>query len=479
MTTTRASKPLVNSMRRYSDRFSATIAALVLATPAAGLAEAPADYAVKARSYRTEVEAEVPRYAGEASESWGFEGMDVSWLDIGLDNKSRYERYRDNFLRPAGQGDEDYLLTRTRLFLRVRDILDPLRLTVELQDARRAGGEFPRTSGEVDELDVLQAYGELAFDDLLGKRADVRFRGGRMAFEVLDRRLLARNEFRNVNQSYQGARLLIGEDKGPWALDLFAVQPVERREDEANVATEGQWLYAGILEWRKWSRWVTLQPHYFQLNQAARDGRASRLFHTLGLRGYGLVPGTHWDYDLNLNYQFGRDGRLDHSAYAWVAEVGYQFEGGWKPRVSTLYAEGSGDQDPKDQQSERFNALFGFNQPWSRHGYFSWDNVRTPKLRVEFSPNKRLRFDTALHGWWLQSDQDGWQRAGLRDRSGQSGTYLGHEFDVRARYRMTPQAEAELSYAWFQPGSFSREQGRLDASRFIYLQLSLTPLRKD
>src|SRR5690606_6763069 len=68
---------------------------------------------------------------------------DYSWLDIGLDFRSRYEFREDDFRRPIAKTDHPFML-RTRAYLGIHDILDPFRFVVELEDARRENGDFPK-----------------------------------------------------------------------------------------------------------------------------------------------------------------------------------------------------------------------------------------------------------------------------------------------------------------------------------------------
>ena len=107
-------------------------------------------------------------------------------------------------------------LLRSRAYLGVKEILDPLRGAVEFQDSRRYNGHFPRDDRDWNEYDLLQAYGELYFKGALGEdprkqQRPIRFRAGRMAYEVLDRRFIARNEWRNTTNTFEGFRINFGQ----------------------------------------------------------------------------------------------------------------------------------------------------------------------------------------------------------------------------------------------------------------------------
>lgn len=174
---------------------------------------------------------------------------------------------------------------------------------------------------------------------------------------------------------------------------------------------------------------------------------------------------------------------LQHNALAYSLELGYTFDHDWKPRASLYYGYGTGDKNPNRNASsgrnERFDAFYGFNQPWSRNDYFSWDNIHAPKLRLELNPHKDVRIDTGYNAYWLESETDAWSRANLRDLTGKSGSFLGHEFDIRMRHTLNPYVEWSLSYARFTPGDFTKALAKANGpfttepGNFFYFEVSL------
>ena len=147
-----------------------------------------------------------------------------------------------------------------------------------------------------------------------------------------------------------------------------------------------------------------------------------------------------------------------HDALAYAIELGYTFDHDWKPRASVFYGYGTGDKNGVDNNNQRFDAFYGFNQPWSRNDYFSWDNIHAPKTRLEFVPYKDVRVDTGFNAYWLESDTGAWTRANLQDRTGKSGSFLGYEWDLRLRHKLNPYVDWSMSYAYFSPGDFTRAQ---------------------
>jgi hypothetical protein len=464
------------------------------------------NYYVKTRGYRAEPYSDPPAYVRNLSKTQFEQFRDVKWLDVGLDFRSRYE-YRENDYRTwtdtsSGSAvrrfrpDPDNLwLLRTRAYIGVRDILDPLRFAVEFEDARSYNGLYERTDAEVNEFELIQAYGEFYFDNALGRNRPLSVRFGRQALELLDRRLIGNNQFRNTTNNFEGFRVHFGKKENNWDLDTFAFQPVERYKYDFDQPDEDTWIYGGVLSIRQWSKFITIQPYFLgrkqngdPANPVAANRKADIDIYAPGLRVYGLFGDSGFDFDADINKQFGRSGSLsgtsqtlrEHDALAYSLELGYTFDHAWKPRASLYYGYGTGDKDPGDNKNQRFDAFYGFNQPWSRNDYFSWDNIHAPKARLEFTPYKDVRIDTGYNAYWLQSDTAPWNRANLQDRTGRSGNFLGHEFDIRMVHKLNPYVDWSLSYARFEPGGFTKSQAQADtgpftseASNFFYFEVSL------
>lgn len=501
-------------------------------------AKAANGYYVERRSYGTQKETEPPRYVKQLNKTWlkDYDSFaDIDWLDIGFEYRARYE-HRDNDFRRAQENIDDPLLLRSRAYLGLKNILDPFRFAVEVQDSRRNHSDYTRSNDtrDVDKADVLQAYLELYYKDSifgkddLGNSRPFWVRGGRLAWESLDRRLIARNEWRNTTNTFQGVRANIGEKKNDWQLEAFAVQPVQRFTDKLDEVDHSQNFYGVIGDWRRWSEYVTIQPYYFLLKQngdkveydtngnlysdrsvytAAQQNQATidREIHTGGVRVFGVVPGTQWDYDANYAKQWGHQQRfisnaigyrnVDHDAFAYNAEVGYSFKHPWKPRVSASYGVASGDKTTASgndfSDNGRFDRLFGFARPWSNNDYIQMENIRASKVRLEFDPQvpylNNVKVDTGFSWYRLDDPTDRWNAgANLRDRTGKSGSDLGKEFDLRVRFPLNQYASLNLGYAHFWAGDFVKnavsanatniatfDQNRSDSSDFIYTELTL------
>jgi hypothetical protein len=434
---------------------------------------------VEPRSYGTRTEPEPPRYTRPANQSGRASLAAADWLVLGLEYRLRYE-FRDSDYRRAVDTVDEPLLLRGRAFASVRNRFDPVRFGIEIQDSRRLNSGFPDDDRDVNVLEPIQAWGELYFADALGPGTPVSLRAGRFAFELLDRRLVARNEWRNTSNTGQGLRATLGSRRDPWQLELLALRPIERQLRSLDEADRGRWFYGAALDWRYWSGVATLQPYWFLLTQAAdaADGREQRRIHTTGLRSHATLGTSGLDYDANAAWQTGSDGDRKHRAFAGVAELGYTWETRWRPRLSSQYVYATGDAEPDNSRSGRFERLFGFQRPFSASDYIQWENLRAPKLRIELSPSRSVRVDAGWSRYELDSATDRWNAAGLRDPSGQSGRRIGTEVDARVRFPVGGHVAATIGYAWFTPGGFTTAtSGRSVDSNFLYVEAYLNAFR--
>ena len=487
-------------------------------------------YYVERKSYGTGKETDPPRYVKQANKTWlkDFDSfLDTNWLDLGLEQRFRYE-YRDNDFRRRDQTEDkrgsqtldEPILLRTRAYIGIKNILDPFRFALEIQDSRQNRGGYihEAETRDTNDLHILQAYLELNFKetflgkDPLGNDRPIWIRAGRHAWEAGDRRLIARNEWRNTTNNFYGFRANIGDKKNDWQLELHAVNPVQRVADGNDQTDRSQDFYGAILNYRGWSDVVTFEPSYFLLKQDGNKvtlnattglpqstaNRVDREIHTGVLRAYGVIPATPFDFDGSYNKQWGRVQRelstsnytrVDHDAHAYNFEIGYNIKHPWKPRVSTFYGMATGDRAQESNDTtpmERFERLFGFARPWSNDDYIQMENIRTNKVRLEFDPKisflDNVKVDTGFSWYRLDSATDQWNAGGrLEDRTGGSGRDLGKEYDLRVRFPFNQYASLNLGYAYFWGGDFvtstSRQitgaSNRSSESEFFYAELTL------
>jgi hypothetical protein len=438
-------------------------------------------YYQRSNSYATNPDSDPPRYVRNLSDI-GIEAFkDITWLQVGLEHRTRYEMRHDDVRRIEG-GTDNPIFLRNRAWIGIKDILDPFRFAVEFQDSRVYNNKHAITDQERNEYDLLNAYGELYFKKALGvddrgNDRPIRFRVGRLAYEATDRRFIARNEWRNTTNTFEGFRLNLGRETNDWELDLFGMQPVRRLQTKFDEANSNLWFFGAIGTWRKWSDIVTIQPYYMgQKQQADPNGftatnRLDREIHMPGFRAYGKVL-DYFDFDVSYNHQLGFTGPNRVDAQGYTVEVGRNFNDYvWKPRVSLFYGYASGDKNPNDNVDNRFDRFFGFARPWSADHYVIYENLKAPKIRFELTPTQKLQFELGYGAYFLASKTDRMfdildgnisntiKDPGFnRDRTGQSGDFGGHAFEGRIRYQPTSRISTILGYTHFTAGEFVKNR---------------------
>lgn len=409
-----------------------------------------------------------PSYV-QTFDQYGLPGTeDLTWLEFGLEHRTRFE-YRDDDYRNALEDEHQFLL-RTDVYIGIRDIFDPLRFGFEFQDSRQFQADFPENVGDVDQYDVLQGFGELYFKDALGPDRPLSFRVGRQAFDLANRRQVARNGFRNTTNAFDGFRLTLGQQKNDWQVDVVAVMPVERLLREPDRPDEERWLYGFVHTWRGWSDVATIETFYFVLDEDRKDrALPDREVHSIGTHVFGPIGKTGFDYDVDFNWQFGNDGDNTRRAYATHAELGYTFNHAWKPRLAVLCNYATGDQDATDHLAERFDPMFSDS---TGYGYFNiqrLENLINPNLRLQLKPHEKIEFNGYYRAYWLARDEDRSNWGGRIDPTGRSGDCVGQAVDLVMKYKMCPKSELEIGYAHFFPGSFIGNTGPAEDSDFLFV----------
>lgn len=447
-----------------------------------------------AESYASKRETDPPAYVrnfGQLNKS------QKNWLQLGLESRERIE-FRYNDVRRAESINRDIpILWRQKVYVGIQNILDPLRVGLEFGDSWRTNGNYALDNRDVNRTDIIQAYAELYLDNVFkpdagGNKRTLSLRYGRQAFEMLDRRLLSLNPWRNTTGNFEGLRIGIGQDQNNWSIDAFVLKPITIQYNQADKADNKRVFTAVIGHWRKWSEWISMEPYYMNLKQnpAIQNNHIERNIHTAGMRLYGILFRKVLQFDISSNYQFGQDNGLNHHALSINAELGYKFKNNaHQPRLSTFFGYASGDKNPNDTQSNRFERYFGFSRPWSSDDYITMENIFTPKIKTEWQGklgNKVIRFDVGYSLYWLASKTD--RMANLlagsvfyRDKNGLSEQFLGEGIDSRMRFNPMQYLSCTIGYSYFSMGDFIKNRqvvaNTISAknSHFLYLELTINP----
>ena len=409
------------------------------------------------------------------------------WVDLGIENRTRFESY-DHPWRTSqsiGNGGSDpQIALRSRLRVGLGGN-GPLRFLFEGQDARayldRERGDF-RDTTTVNEYDILQLLGSLTLDNVGGSglRTDLHF--GRMTMDFGRRRLIARNDFRNTSNSFDGAHWQIGQDK-TWRVRAFFVEPVIRDDVNRDVQNNKSLFWGTYLESRH-IPWLQLDAYYLGLNdRRVADVTDHRTYSTFGIRLYKDPAQGQIDYELESAWQTGTRGVTDHFAHFQHLDLGYMFDVPWSPRFLIHYDYASGDRKLGDGQDGGFDTLFGARRfeymPTGTFGPFFRTNLSSPGWRMIVTPAKGWTIQLKQRFWYLAQNKDSFGSSGLRDSTGGSGNDIGHDVELRVQWAVSKNLDFDAGYDhWFKGSYFDRlptsanlPAGGNKDTDYFYLQL--------
>lgn len=404
----------------------------------------------------------VPAFAQDnpKSEPWTLQEAigDPEGLTVSGSARIRYETLSNQF-RPGLDKNDDLITLRTSLFAEYDT--GPIRIGGELIDARAYDSDAGSSvgTGEVNTLELVQAYVGADLGDALGKGTTSSLDVGRFVLNLGSRRLAGRNNFRNTTNAFTGAKFEFG-GAGKEQLTLFYTFPQQRLpSDKASILDndvkwdrEGDELvfWGGFLNKPKLAGIANMDLYFFALDEDDTATRATRdrKLYTPGLRLFrDPLPGSA-DFEFEYAYQFGDIStsnaagapRQDVSAQFLHAEVGYQFAGAWQPRLALEYDLATGDKP--GGKFGRFDSLYGPRRfdygPTGIYGPLGRNNISSPGLRLEVKPDKRWDGFIFYRAAWLDSATDSFASTGVRDASGASGKFGGHQIEARARYWVVP-----------------------------------------
>jgi hypothetical protein len=418
-------------------------------------------------------------------------------VDLRGSHRARYERVAPQYR--AGLGGSDTVLA-LQTSLVVDAGWERVSLLGEILDARAELNDTDSIfSGVVNTLEPIQAYLTWRIGDVRDD-SESSLRIGRMTIDVGKRRLLARSNFRQAVASFTGADWQWQNTDGTRAR-VFYVIPMRTLPDvPAELLDNDAELDRGARDAVLWGAYYLSAPRaertqielsLLTLDAAEGTGDMPPLdLGTLSARVFRPVARRGFNYEIEGGIQRGESTALqgnalrllDHDAYYAHAEIGYAFDVQWTPNLLLQYDTASGDSDPSDARTERFNPLFGERRfdtgPTSIYGAFQRSNIASPGVRLTFNPAPRWRAMVAYRSFRLESARDTWVGAGWRDATGQAGDSLGRQLESSFTWTAIPdRLTIETGFAYAHSGRFVEQTAGAafrGAPRYFYAAISTT-----
>ncbi len=396
--------------------------------------------------------------------------------------RSRYETLDEQFRR-GSSGSDQILSLRTLAELQVH-LHQSLKVKLELQDARAklVDQGSAMSSSIVNSAELLEANMVWTAKNLFTPGSVSELRGGRFTLDLGKRRFIARNRFRNVIQAYTGIDWKWTAKNGIWIRTLITLpvnrEPSARTDLLENDPSFDEEKFETVL-WGPYLHLPNLPANhkgdffFFGFHEEDDDDfqTRNREFYMPGFRLWKPPQINAFDYELESMFQFGTvratnspadKNDLEHFAFFHHFQFGYSFDAPGNPHLYFEYDYASGDADPNDGNSGRFERLFGPNVsefgPTSIYTAFVRANINSPGLRLKIHPSENLSAYFSYRAFWLAEARDAWQGSSrLRDVSGNSGTFLGQQFLIRGSWKLHPNIKLGFGIAYRVDGEFQDE----------------------
>jgi hypothetical protein len=397
------------------------------------------------------------------------------YLSLGGQARYRFD-YFNNLNFGRGPQDEDgFHLVRLLAHADVhlgKNLRGFFELTSSMIDGRVGG---PRV-GDTDEFDFQQAFVDLRAD--IDPRQSLTLRVGRQELIYGAQRLISPDDWGNVRRTFEGAKLSFATPND--ALDVFWVRPVKILKERLNNG-DGDTSFAGLYN-------VTLLPalipsadskldlYLLALNQAANESRAvDSDTYTAGAR-FHTTP-RPWEFDVEVDWQFGQVG--DESLRAWsiAGEIAYTFENlPAAPRAWVGLDMASGSTDG----AHTFNPLFPPQYIYLGHLYVvGRQNLIDAHGGLSLHLTPQVTLSAEQHFFWRQNTGGPIFNAKgdlLRADPGSGAASIGNEFDVWVTWQIQRHVSAYMGYAHFFAGNFisDADAGQDRDIDFLYAAITFT-----
>lgn len=408
-------------------------------------------------------------------------------LELSGSHRSRFETI-DGQGRAGFNSSDDLFSFRTILTADYH-ITPEVHVVAELWDSRAYNGNrgTPISTGEVNTLEPAQAYIGVALPGALGEGSKIDLQAGRFLLALGSRRLVAADDYRNTTNSSTGVRADVAI-RGGWKATLVYILPQQRFPNDLgslldnDVAFDRESfdtvLWGGLVTRTNTVAGAMAEIGFVHFGERDVPGRATRdrSLDTVSARLIRDPKPATWDFELEGIIQRGSTSTgfaanaPTQNVSAWFihGDLGYTLTGSWKPRISLEYDYASGDQP--GGRFGRFDPILGMRRadlaPGALYNLIMRSNFISPGVRLEAAPNKYSDLMVSYRPFWLAARKDAFSSSGVRDPSGRSGSFAGHQLDARLRYKLTPKILLEGDIALFAKGRFMRDAPNATAERW-------------
>ncbi len=336
----------------------------------------------------------------------------------------------------------------------------------------RDGG--PRPGIDEDKLDFNQGFVDIT--PLKSSDHSFTVRAGRQLISLGSTRLIATGAGLNVEQPFEGLRLLLRMRN--WTADGLAVRPTEVKtgifDNEPNPAEElwGLSLSRVLPPLHTNVNIYYLGYDHKSVRYAQGTGREQR--ETIGTRVFSHTP--TWDYDFEYTAQFGRFNTGNISAWGTGYHLGYTFNHArLAPHPELDGGVLSGDHNPHDNTLSTFNPLFPNGNFLSQSILLGPFNLIIVRPTFKIALTRKAGANTNVELLWRQATEDGvYNIVGILTHGpgNSTGRFIGTQIQQEIDYAFSRHLSGSLAYEHFFTGEFLKQSPPGHSLNFISPQLT-------
>jgi hypothetical protein len=360
------------------------------------------------------------------------------WLSFGWEERVRDEGYHDGGFKL--NNNDSYLLLRSRLQMNIRPT-PWFKLVSQLQDARPLLQKPPYGPPNLNAWELKLGYVEVGDPE----KHWISVRVGRQLINF-NNTIIANSEWRNQGRSYDAVATNLHYKRV--RLGIFAASAVVPQANGVSPHQEGNNIYGAYgsidrvvpnSELQPFVLWRIQPGVAIETNSKATTGKQNEW--AFGARFKGVTL-KHLDYTTEWIGERGSVGPNSINAWATNLGAGYRIDRLWaKPRVFYQYDYASGDKNPADGQHGTFDTMYPTaHDRFGISDQFGWQNIVADHVGLTIEPRHRWSVTGQFLDFRLASATDGiYNTSGgliVRDKTGKSGTHLGHEFDGYTWYEL-------------------------------------------
>ncbi len=176
-------------------------------------------------------------------------------------------------------------------------------------------------------------------------------------------------------------------------------------------------------------------------------------------------------FDTTYIKQVGKYSKDDIDAYGYHFLIGYNLK---NLLLDFEYTYGSGDNNHNDGKIKTFDGAFGaLDAVLGRMNLFKWKNIEDYQFNLILKHFKIFYVKAQFHQFYLAKKRDAWYHNSKYyvDKTGNSGSRIGKEFDVECKCKIKKYFVIHTGYGHFWPGQFAKNVTNSDSGAdWIFFQ---------